>query len=232
MSKLLIVLSAADGWTRTDGSVYPTGYWAEEFIVMHEKFIKAGYTVDIATPSGKRPTADAKSLDPQYAGEEAPRFARYIQELSSQLNAPLDLGRVDMDVYDALVIPGGHGPVEDLHKDPDLARLLFAADDAGKVIGAVCHGPAGLLSARRPDGSWLFAGRRMTGFSDEEEIEFGTAENAPWLLASRMREYGGAYVRGEKNWVPFVVRDANLVTGQNPASSAATADAVLQALGR
>lgn len=230
MSKILIVLSAADSWTRADGSKYPTGYWAEEFIVIHEKFIDAGHAVDIATPSGKKPTADTKSLQPEFAGAEAGRFVKYLEALSMVLDSPRDLADVDSADYDAVVIPGGHGPVEDLCNDTDMGRLLIEADKAGKLIGSVCHGPAALLSATAADGVWVFAGRQMTAFSDEEEVEFGTATNAPWLLATQLREYGARYVKGNVNWAPFVTRDGNLITGQNPASSAATADAVLQAL--
>jgi len=97
------------------------------------------------------------------------------------------------------------------------------------VIAAVCHGPAALLAARNPDGSWPFAGRKMTSLSDEEEIEFGTAENAPWLLAQTLRERGAQFEQGP-NWGTHVVKDGNLLTGQNPQSSAALAELVIAAL--
>lgn len=227
---ILIVLSAADHWTRLDGSRYETGYWAEEFVVIHEKFVQAGYRVSLATPGGVKPTADWRSLDPQYGGAEAPHYAAYLERIDAELAHPLRLADVDVARHVAVVIPGGHGPAEDLYRDADMARVLVEADRAGKVIGSVCHGPAALLGALKKDGSWLFAGRRVTGFSDEEEIEFGTAENAPWLLASRMRELGGRYERGTENWAPYAVTDGKLVTGQNPASSALTADGVLALL--
>jgi putative intracellular protease/amidase len=230
MSKILIVLSAADNWTRADGTLYPTGYWAEELVVVHEKFVKAGHTVDIATPRGIKPTADPKSLDPTVAGAEASRFAQYLQDLAATLDHPQKLSKVDVTQYAAVVVPGGHGPVEDLYKDADMGRMLFAADEAETIIGTVCHGQAALLSATQPDGKWLFAGRKLTAFSDEEEVEFGTADNAPWLLATRLREYGADYVRGPVNWGPYVVRDGHMISGQNPASSAPMADAVIAAL--
>jgi putative intracellular protease/amidase len=229
MSKVLIVLSAADKWTRADGSKYPTGYWAEEFVVIHEKLVGAGCAVDIATPEGQKPTADHRSLDPNVAGPAATRCAEYLASISDSLASPLKLSDVDMEKYDAVVIPGGHGPVEDLYKDPAMGRLLFAADDADKIIASVCHGPAALISATDSNGKWLFEGRRMTAFSDEEEIEFGTADNAPWLLAKRLKELGATYEHGP-NWGSFVVRDGRLISGQNPASSAAVADAVIAAL--
>lgn len=230
MTSVLIVLSAADHWTRADGSLYPTGVWAEEFIVIDEAFAKAGYKVDLATPGGVAPSVDPLSLEPKNVGEEtAARFRAYVDDNADRLRRPLVLAEVDPGIYDAIVIPGGHGPVEDLYKDPDLGRLLVQADEAGTVIGAVCHGQAGLLPANRPDGRWTFEGRRMTAFSDEEEVEFGTADNAPWLLARRLRERGAAYEQGP-NWGAYIVRDGNLITGQNPASSEGVARAVIAAL--
>lgn len=111
-----------------------------------------------------------------------------------------------------------------------MGKILIEADELDKVVATVCHGPGALLSAVRPAGTWLYAGRRLTAFSDAEEIEFGTAENAPWLLASRLEE-NGAILDNGANWESNLVRDGNLISGQNPASSAAVADAVLADLG-
>lgn len=228
--RVLIVLSAADTWIRKDGTKYPTGYWAEEFIVIHEKFANAGYTVDLATPGGVKPTADPHSLTEKFAGKNLEHFKSYLKKISKDLDHPYALTKINMADYDAVVIPGGHGPVVDLYKDKGMGQVLISADKQKKIIATVCHGQASLLSAVGPDGKWLFKGRKITAFSDEEEVEFGTADNAPWLLASKLRECGADYVRGEKNWGEFVVRDGNMISGQNPASSAAMADAVIAAL--
>lgn len=230
MPHVLIVLSAADHWTRADGSLYETGVWAEEFVAIDEAFAKAGFQVDLASPGGGAPTIDKRSLDPKVVGEAlAERMRAYLDHNSGRLRQPLALADVVANDYDAVVVPGGHGPVEDLHKDPQMGRVLVEADRAAKVVAAVCHGPAALLAARDEAGRWPFAGRKMTAFSDEEEIEFGTADNAPWLLADRLRKSGAAYVQG-RNWAVHVVQDGNLLTGQNPASSAALADLVIATL--
>jgi putative intracellular protease/amidase len=230
MSDILIVLSAADRWTRADGSIYETGVWAEEFVAMDEAFIKAGLHVDIASPGGVAPTMDKRSLDPNTVGQEtAERMRRYLAENAGRLESPMVLADVDVGRYDAVVVPGGHAPVEDLYKDADMGRVLVQADEEGKIIAAVCHGPAALLSAKDENGRWPFAGRRMTSLTDEEEIQFGTAENAPWLLAATLRKSGARFEQGP-NWKVHVVSDGNLMTGQNPASSAALADAVIEAL--
>lgn len=230
MNKVLIVLSAARHWTRADGSLYDTGIWAEEFVAIDEVFLAAGLQVDLASPSGTAPTIDQRSLDPAIVGPElAQRMRSYLQAHADRLARPQVLADIDASDYAAVVVPGGHGPVEDLYKDAAMGRLLVQADRAGKVIAAVCHGPAALLATRVDGQAWPFAGRRMTAFTDEEEIEFGTADNAPWLLAASLRAAGARFEQGP-NWQPCVVRDGHLVTGQNPASSAALAEAVLQAL--
>ncbi len=188
---------------------------------MDETFRQAGCTVDIATPGGVRATIDQHSMDPNTVGQE--------NSVEDRMAEPLVLADVVTDRYDAIVIPGGHGPVEDLYKDADMSRVLTEAESASKIIAPVCHGQAALLVAKDSDGKWLFAGRRMTAFSDEEEVELGTADNAPWLLADTLRKAGAGYEKGS-NWGAFIVRDGNLLTGQNPASSKPLANAVLAAL--
>lgn len=230
MSKILIVLSAADTWTRADGSKYASGVWAEEFVVMDEKFIAEGCSVDIATPGGVVPTVDPHSMNPAVVGQEnVDHFRVYLDSVADRLGSPLTLADVDTSRYDAIVIPGGHGPVEDLYKDADMGRILLEADRAGTIIAPVCHGQAALLAAKDENGGWPFAGRAITSFSDEEEVELGTADNAPWLLADTLRKSGARYEKGP-NWGPYVVVDGNLMSGQNPASSLPLAEAVLAAL--
>ncbi|MEU4890800.1 type 1 glutamine amidotransferase domain-containing protein [Streptomyces sp. NPDC044780] len=229
MSKILIVMSAADTWVRADGSTYPTGYWAEELAAPHAAFVAAGHTVDFASPGGVLQPLDAHSADPAVAGEGCAEHVAHAQAALAAFGPPLDLAKVDLADYAAIVLPGGHGPVVDLYQDADLGRLLMEADDQNKIIGAVCHGPAGLLSATEADGSWRFTGRRMAAFTDEEEEIFGTAQGAPWLLASRLRELGARHESGPA-YQPYTVQDGTLFTGQNPASSAPMADAIVAAL--
>ncbi|MBP2479497.1 putative intracellular protease/amidase [Crossiella equi] len=229
MSKILIVMSAANTWERTDGSHYPTGYWAEELAAPHQVFVEAGLTVDFASPGGVLQPLDRHSADPAIAGPDCARHVAHAERALREFGPLRRLDEVDVADYVAVVLPGGHGPVVDLYRDPDLGRLLVEADAAGKVIGAVCHGPAGLLSAVDADGRWVFAGREMAAFTDEEERLFGTAEGAPWLLAATLREKGARHSGGPA-YQAHTVRDGNLCTGQNPASSAPMARAVLAAL--
>ena len=228
---ILMVVSAADSLTMRDGSDHPTGYWAEELVVSHRTLLDAGHTVHIATPGGKKPTVDEVSLAAESAGgqDRADSFRRYIDSLDAELSNPLVLADVDASAYDAVVMPGGHGPMADLYQDADLGRLLTAINTAGKIIAPFCHGPAGLLSATDDDGAFTFAGRRLTVFTNEEELGGGTGPTTPWFVEDVLKEKGAAVENGAA-WTSHVVRDGNLITGQNPQSSEDVAKEVLKAL--
>ena len=228
MTKVLFVLSASDHWTLNDGTLHPTGYWAEEFAEPHRLFTEAGYELSIATPGGVAPTIDAVSLKPESVGGEdrAAEITAYIDGVSSALDEPLSLDDVDVADYDVVIYPGGHGPMEDLAVDAVSGRLLTEVLDSGRILGVLCHSPAALLAAKRADGSWPFANYRMTGFTDAEETIGGLAPKAPWLLQSRLVELGADFVEGEP-FAPHTEIDRNLYTGQNPASSAALAEAII-----
>ncbi|MFF8847314.1 type 1 glutamine amidotransferase domain-containing protein [Streptomyces sp. NPDC015127] len=231
MSKILMVVSGADSLELADGSSHPTGFWAEEVAASHEVLRAAGHDVTIATPGGVRPTADPISLDARGGVEEADarRFAAYLEAIDGELAAPLDLAKVSADDYDAVYIPGGHAPMTDLADNADLGRLLNDADRGGSLVAALCHGLAALLSARREDGSFTFAGREVTSFSDEEERQGGLGDRSPYFVESRLRELGAKVTTGPA-WSSTVVEDGNLISGQNPQSSADTARRVVGAL--
>jgi putative intracellular protease/amidase len=231
MARILLVLTGADHWTLNDGTRHPTGFWAEEFLAPMSVFRDAGVDVTIATPGGVRPTVDEGSLSPDMAGgdDEAARLRRELEELDDQLSSPARLEDVSPAGYDGVFIPGGHGPMEDLAVSEDLGRLLVTMLDEGQVVSSVCHGPAALLPATRDDGSWAFAGRTLSAFTNEEEEQAGLADKAPWLLEDRLREAGGAFTGGAA-WQPYSVVDGNVVTGQNPASSTEVAQKTVERL--
>jgi putative intracellular protease/amidase len=232
MANILMVVSAADSLTMKDGSEHPTGFWAEELVVAHQTLLDAGHTVQVATPGGRKPTVDQVSLAVESAGgeERAKGFRDYLAAIDAELSHPLVLADVHPSAYDAVVMPGGHGPMADLYKDADLGRLLATLDRDGKIIAPFCHGPAGLLSAVDDGGAFVFAGRRLTVFSNEEELGGGTGENTPWLVEDALKEKG-AVVENAAAWTSHVVRDGNLITGQNPQSSEDVAKEVIKALG-
>lgn len=231
MKTVLMVLTGAKVWTMKDGTPHPTGFWAEEFIKPHKIFTDAGLKVYVATPGGVTPVVDPLSLSLQYNNNDAEEVARqqaYLKSLKEVLDAPLKLEEVQASTSDVAFLVGGHGPMQDMAVHPSIGDILAThLDDPAKIVASVCHGPAGFLSAHRSDGTWLFKGRKLTGFSNAEETEATFAGNAPWLLEDRLRLAGALY-EALPAWTPHVVVDGNLITGQQQVSAEVTANAVLQ----
>ena len=228
--KILFIVSGATYWVLKDGTRYATGYWAEEFANPYKILTEAGCEVVVATPTGVVPNVDMMSLRPSMAGgiEGALELEAIIRSAEA-MRRPLELSDVRLEDYDAVYLPGGHGPMSDLAFDADAGRLLTAQLNSGKPLFIVCHGPAALL-ATRIHGTSPFKGRQITCFTNEEEAGVGLAARAPWLLETDVVEKVGVkFTRGEI-WKPFMVQDRNLVTGQNPASAAVLARKMLEVL--
>lgn len=222
--KILIVVTSHGQLGDTD---QPTGYWLEELAAPYAEFTGAGVSVDIASPQGGKPPVEPKSEPGSGAAVET-----FLADSDAQrkLANTLKIADVDPAEYSAVFVVGGHGAMWDLATDPDLADLLSRIYAADGVVSAVCHGPGGLIRARKPDGSPLVAGLRVAGFSNDEEASVGLTDVVPFALETTLRELGGKYEKGSK-WATFTVRDGRLITGQNPASSRRTALEVLAALG-
>ncbi|MFD9130182.1 type 1 glutamine amidotransferase domain-containing protein [Kitasatospora sp. NPDC059571] len=220
MTKVLFVVSAADRWTLKNGEVHPSGFWGEELATPHKIFTEAGWDVTIATPGGKAPTLDRLSMG-RTAGlpSKLREVARYLDSIQAELDNPENLAAIDPDAFDVVFYPGGHGPMEDLAVDPVSGALITRVLRSGKPLALLCHAPAAALAARNEDGSWPFAGYRMTALSNREERLNSFGRRAEWLLEDRLREGGADYVKARLPLLPHVVVDRNLYTGQNPTSS-------------
>jgi putative intracellular protease/amidase len=229
MAKLLFVMTGAAYWTLRDGTRHATGYWAEEFVAPYRALTEADHQVVVATPGGVVPTVDMMSLRPELAGgaQLAVDLEQAIRS-AEELRRPVQLAMARLEDYDAVYLPGGHGPMEDLWADADAGRLLTAALASGKPLALVCHAPAALL-ASRVRGRSPFTGYRVTAFTNEEEKAVGLAGRAPWLLENALKELGVAFTCGEI-WRPYTVVDRNLYTGQNPASALVLAQRLLSVL--
>ncbi|WP_454721218.1 MULTISPECIES: type 1 glutamine amidotransferase domain-containing protein [Cupriavidus] len=232
MQSVLMILTSATSWTQRDGTQRPTGFWGEEFVVPHEMLLAAGMNVTIATPGGAPATVDALSLAPEANQGDTAKVeavSAYLKQQVAALNSPRRIEDVDPSEFDAVFVPGGHGPMQDLAVNGSVGNVLAAAlADPRKVVAAVCHGQASFLAAGDAS-AWAFKGRRLTAFTNDEETQVGLASNAPWLLEDRLRAAGAAFEAGAA-WGPHVIVDGNLVTGQNPASAQAATRAVLDLL--
>ena len=219
---ILMVLTSHD--TLGD-SGEKTGFWLEEFASPYYVFRDAGADVTLSSPRGGQPPLDPKSDLPEFQTAATERFAADA-EARELLAATLPLHSIHADDYDAVFYPGGHGPLWDLYQDEVSITLIESCMAGGKPVATVCHAPAVLLRASAPDGQPLLSGRQVTGFSNEEEEGVGLTKIVPYLLEDALVARGAHYERGSA-WEPWVVTDGNLITGQNPASSEATAKALL-----
>jgi putative intracellular protease/amidase len=228
-----MVVSGASVWTMKNATPHPTGFWSEEFVTPHRKFTDAGLNVTVASPGGVTPTADPLSFNLSYNNNDAGKVAEqkdYMQRLGAALTSPMRVEDIDPDRFDTIFLVGGHGPMQDMAVHPTMGAVLVAMlDSSRKIVAAVCHGPAGFVTASRADGTWAFKDRQITGFSNEEETQAGFGGNAPWLLEDRLRISGARYI-AKAPWTPHALVDGNLVTGQQNYSAGVTADAVLKQL--
>ncbi|WP_094604994.1 Protein/nucleic acid deglycase 1 [Sporomusa silvacetica DSM 10669] len=218
-TKILMVVTSRD---HLDNG-HKTGLWMEEFAVPYLNFRAAGYEVTVASPLGGVAPINPGSIKGEVPAEWS--------AAANALQSTVKLSQVDYKQYAAVVLPGGHGPLFDLANDPLLASILKYFDSHNYIIAAVCHGPAGLISAMKAEGKPLVAGRRVTGFTNEEERIAGSDKMVPFALETKLRELGADFVSTDP-WGDYVLVDGNLITGQNPQSSDSFAKAILEALAK
>jgi putative intracellular protease/amidase len=214
-----ILMVVTNHTTITDD--HKTGLWLEEFAVPYNEFKHHGYDVKVTSILGGEVPLDPNSIPPEKNAE----WAEAEKELTNTAKVTKD----DATGFDAIFLPGGHGTMFDFPNNETLLYILQQFAEENKVIGAVCHGPAGLVNVTYKDGTPLVKGKKVSAFTDSEEREMKLDVHMPFLLESKLREKGGQFQSGA-NWTDFSVRDGNLVTGQNPQSSKSAAEKVVEAL--
>lgn len=225
MKKVLFVLPSHDKLGNTGKK---TGFWLEEFAGPYYEFVDHDYDVIIASPKGGKPPVDPKSLQPENQTESTKRLQN-DKEVKEKLENTLILNQVSANDYNTLFLPGGHGPMWDLSQDKDLKKLVENFYNSKKIISAVCHGPAGLLQATDNNGNSILKDKKVTGFTNDEEHAVKLDKIVPFLLEDKMKELGGNFEKTE-NFSPFIVKDGQIITGQNPASSLLAARRVVEVL--
>ncbi len=238
-SKVLIVTTSHAEMGSTG---HRTGVWLEELATPYYALLDGGVDVTLASIRGGQIPFDPRSLPAQASestGEKPPEqqdipasVRRFLSDEGAVTAAQTSPAVADFGEgagFDALFLPGGHGTMWDLPASEPLARLVGAMFEQGRIVAAVCHGPAGLVTAKRRDGRPLVEGRRVNGFTNSEEDGVGLSQAVPFLLEDRLKELGGRFECGP-DWQPYAVQDGNLITGQNPQSSELVAKHVLHAL--
>ena len=208
---------------------YPTGLWIEECATPYYLFQEKGYEVVLASPAGGAIPIDASSMAEGFFTDAAKKFLHDVTAMGA-FSHSVKLSSIDWTTVDAIYLTGGHGTCADFVTDPNLkngVEILYAAKN---VVAAACHGPVGLAQCVKSDGTPLVAGKTVTGFADSEEEAVQLTGIVPFLLEKRFKELGAKYEKGP-DWTSKVCVDGNLVTGQNPQSSEACAQAVITLLG-
>jgi len=223
--KILMVLTSHDQLGNTGKK---TGFWLEEFAAPYYTFKDAGAQLTLASPKGGQSPLDPKSDEPDAQTAATERF-RKDSAAQSALASTVVLSSVKAEDFDAVFYPGGHGPLWDLAEDQHSIALIEALYQAGKPVATVCHAPGVLRHVKDADGQPLVKGKRVTGFSNSEEEAVQLTDVVPFLVEDELKAKGGIYSKGE-DWASYVTTDGLLLSGQNPASSEATAEALLAKL--
>lgn len=223
--KVLIVLTSHDQLGNTGRK---TGFWLEELAAPYYALKDAGAEIVLASPKGGQPPLDPKSNEADFQTDDTRRFEADAIA-NAQLAATLRLDSVAQADFDAVFYPGGHGPLWDLAEDRNSVALIENFLAAGKPVALVCHAPGVLRHVQTAQGRPLVAGKQVTGFSNTEEAAVELTDIVPFLVEDELKAQGGIYTKGP-DWAAYVVSDGLLITGQNPASSAASAQQLIAQL--
>lgn len=203
-----------------------TGYYLSEvahpFHVLHE----AGYEIDFVSPKGGKAPMDPKSYK-----LDDPINRAFWETHGKRLDETLAPEQVDPSRYVAIFYAGGHGTMWDFPESEAIARIAASIYERGGAIGAVCHGPSGLIPIKLSNGRPLVEGRRINSFTNEEEQAVQLDKVVPFLLETRLKELGAIHV-SVKNFAAHVEVDDRIVTGQNPASAEGVGRALVEVLNR
>ncbi len=206
-----------------------TGNWFDEVATPYYKFKEAGFDVTLATPKGGPAPLDPFSFEAMFMTENTRRFqGDPLAQLA--LANTLRFNDIDTGDYAGVFFPGGYGQLWDLASDSKVIRAIEDWIQHQIRVAMVCHAPAILRDARNPAGEPLVKGKDVTGFTDAEDEEIDLSRHLLFSLEKALTINGGNFRRSNKNWLPNVVEDGPLLTGQNPASAAPIADALVARL--
>jgi len=221
MSKVLILVTNHATLGSTDQA---NGTYTPELTHALHAFLEAGFDYEIASIKG-----GAAPLYGEDMHDEITQKILAMDDFQSRINNTIVATQLEGQVFDAVFYPGGFGLLSDLAEHEGVARLTAKLYEAGAIVGSVCHGPAGLLPITLSGGSSILAGKTVTAFTREEEIDFGTRPHIPFLLEEALTRKAGAYHK-QAPWSEHVITDGRLITGQNPASAGAVGRGMVAAL--
>ena len=203
-----------------------TGYFLREVSYPYKAITEAGYNIDFVSPKGGPTPMDPGSND---MDDEVNKAFTDDASIMNRLQNTMSPSEINPDNYDAIMYAGGHGTMWDFPNSEVLATIAVSIYEHGGVLGAICHGPAGLVNMKLKDGTYLVAGKRVASFTDEEERAIELENVVPFLLASKLEEHGAIHTKAE-NFKPHVEVDGRLVTAQNPPSAKLMGEVMVKVL--
>lgn len=219
--KILFVVTSHD---KKGDTKEPTGYYLAEVSHPWEVLYKAGYEIDFVSPKGGQPPVDGFNLE-----DPANKAFWTNKPYKAKIDNTLQPGAVNPEDYSAIFFAGGHGTMWDFPDNIALANITAAIYENGGIVAAVCHGPAGLVNVKLPDGRYLVDGKRINAFTNEEETAVNLNKVVPFLLEDKLIEHGAKFEQSPP-WQPHVTVDQRMITGQNPQSAKRVGEAIRTAL--
>jgi putative intracellular protease/amidase len=226
-NKILIIVTNVDEYEKAG---YRTGLWLGELTHFYDVAEEAGFQMDIASPSGGKIPLDPESLAHSVLKEHGTGKRYKDRAFMDKLDNTMKVADANIENYDAIYMTGGHGVSFDFPKSEALARLTAGFYESGRIVSAVCHGPAGLLEVTTSDGEYLIKGKKLTGFSWREEEAADRADVVPFSLEDELKNRGADYSKALLSFSEHVVEDGLLITGQNPGSARVVGKAVVKKL--
>lgn len=223
MKKILIPVTNHATLGNTDQA---NGTYAPELTHAIHVFMEHSVDYDIASIKGGKAPIYGTDIE----GDEVNNSVLGNEDFQNRINNTIPVSQLNIADYDAIFYPGGFGLLSDLNTDESFAKLAASHYENGGILGAVCHGPAGLLPIKLSSGELLLASKSVTGFTREEEIDYGTIDAIPFLLEEALARTAAKYTK-VKPWQVLVIEDGRVITGQNPASAHAVGEAIIKQLG-
>ena len=223
MKKILIPVTNHATLGTTDQA---NGTFSPEITHAIHVFTQHGFDYDIASIKGGQVPVYGTDIE----GDEVNQQVLASEDFKNRTNSSLPVSELNIDDYDAIFYPGGFGLLSDLASNEDFAKLAATHYEKGGLIGAVCHGPAALLPITLSSGEALLANKSVTSFTREEEVDYGTIHDIPFLLEEALARKAARYSKVQP-WQDFVIEDDRVITGQNPASAYSVATALVKQLG-
>jgi len=223
------ILNVVTNVAHYDDPSHPTGLWLSELTHAWHVFEEAGFEQTLVSPAGGAVPLEPRALKfPNYdktakAWHADPARMALLENTAS----PDQINSAD---YDAIYFTGGHAVMYDFPDSEGLQRITRELFERGAIVSSVCHGYCGLLNTKLSDGSYLIAGRKMTGFAWQEEVLARVDKLVPYNAEQTANDHGALYEKGRIPFRSYAVVDGNLITGQNPGSAKETATLVAQAL--